>query len=277
MKKILLTLKTLLILSTLALAQIADGSFETGANSPVWDETSTNFPFVICDTTDGNCGSANGNIYARTGVKFVWLGGSDGAPETSTIAQSINIPAGDSAFIEIYLRIYATDTLIPNDHFLFYMNADTLLVLDRQDSSDYVGYTLVRLDVSNYANGNSHYFQAKLVQSTGIQMTVNLDDAELIVDGNLVSSLFSGEKEDISGLPYPNPAINHINFDLLSKSRNTKLEIFNLQGKVESEISLEDNHSTTWTVPIDHLNTGKYFYKISSDKGESSGSFNVTK
>ncbi len=78
-----------------AQAQVVDGSFESsgpsGPTGGAWAQTSTNFGSPIADYT-ANLLSVPTN--ARTGRWFAWLGGVANKAESATLAQTVNLPAG---------------------------------------------------------------------------------------------------------------------------------------------------------------------------------------
>ena len=105
MKKLLTLI--LIATGTVGYAQVTDGGFEGGAGG-YWTESSTNFVYVICNFAD--CGDANGTALPNTGSNFVWIGGAgqetNGTfPEVGTIEQSITIPVGSSATLEMSIHL----------------------------------------------------------------------------------------------------------------------------------------------------------------------------
>ncbi|MGE3465536.1 MAG: M36 family metallopeptidase, partial [Pyrinomonadaceae bacterium] len=154
---------------------IQDGSFEGGIPNPSWDpETSTNFGTPLCD--NGSCGTGGGASPPRTGAIWAWFGGV-GAPETATIGQTVTIPASSSATLNYWMRngtVTAPFTDVLN------VRVDGNIVQSFTEASVAEGaYTLRTVDLSAFADGNSHDILFEYIgTTTGIASFV-VDDVSL--------------------------------------------------------------------------------------------------
>lgn len=103
---------SILLLATATHAQnlVQDFSFELGTPNPHWDETSTNFGFVIC--TDA-CDVQDGSIPKVSGDYAAWLGGTD-VDETATVSQDVTLDSDPDTptWVTFYLsRSYGGSTM----------------------------------------------------------------------------------------------------------------------------------------------------------------------
>ena len=73
---------------------VADGGFELGSPSPVWDESSTNFGSPICNTMQ--CGTFFGKPFE--GDWWAWFGGSP-VLESGMLSQEVTIATGTATLI----------------------------------------------------------------------------------------------------------------------------------------------------------------------------------
>jgi hypothetical protein len=145
---------------------IKDGSFELGIPSPPspWLQYSSNYGSPLCDPN--TCPAAG----AKSGTWWAWFGGTGGMPEEAFLEQNIIIPSG-IAQARFYLwnkswvasgtdfiraRLDGTE--------LFYSLATDVLYQG--------GYTPVTLDLSPYADGNSHVLRFESIN----------DSADIFVD-----------------------------------------------------------------------------------------------
>jgi len=128
---------------------VSDGSFEGGSPSAAWAEFSSNFGTPLC--TIASCGTGTGTG-PRTGDWWSWFGGI-AAAETGSVEQSVVIPVGSNT-LDFWLEIPAAS----GNGFDFLevrLDGNVELKVDEADGP-YVGYALVQVDISAYADGNAH-------------------------------------------------------------------------------------------------------------------------
>jgi cytoskeletal protein RodZ len=153
---------------------IQDGSFEAGTPNPFWDEFSTNFGTPLCDAA--SCGTGGGTAGPNTGAWWAWFGGS-AAFEEGYVEQDVTIPVG-TAELSFYFWIGTTGGPA-TDYFAVEMDGNEIFRVGADEQPSYSAYTLVALDISDYADGGVHTLT--FYGRTGGTTTTNfnLDDVVL--------------------------------------------------------------------------------------------------
>jgi hypothetical protein len=180
---------------------VLDPGFEAGTPSRVWDEASVVFGTPICNadcTDEPGAGPYAGDWYA-------WYGGlealEDGTPQpdVSSVTQTINLPAGDNAWLSFRFEINA-GAGTGDDVFAVDIDGMNVFMATDAEIDDYAEYRHVQVDVSAFADGGDHtlVFHGDLA---GIEVTnFFLDEIELVscvAPGSESSS--SGGSEDTGG------------------------------------------------------------------------------
>lgn len=152
---------------------IADPGFEAGTPNPSWVESSTNFGTPLC--TIGSCGTGLGTG-PHTGSWWAWFGGIS-AYEAGEMSQSLVIPNG-TANLSFWLEIPVSSGN-GSDYLTVEIDGNTIATF-LESTPGYLTYTQVTLDVSAYADGNSHNvkFYSEIFGPTTTNFFV--DDVELI-------------------------------------------------------------------------------------------------
>lgn len=155
------------------------GGFEE-EGAPAWEQFSTNFGTPHCGTNCGNDGMTAG---PRTGKRWMWFGGAgtEGtiSPEIGIITQTVTLQPG-SATLSFYLWLGRAGE--PEDNFEVLMNGTQQFVVFA-DSPEYSTYQPVSLDLSAFADGDSHALTFRAIQTVvgaNFVTNFNLDDASLI-------------------------------------------------------------------------------------------------
>lgn len=152
---------------------VQDGGFErgTGLSSP-WQQSSTNFGTPLCSVA--TCGAIS---VPRTGTWMAWFGGTHAA-ETATLTQTRLIDAGAK---RLTFYLWWADAPDPAATFKVYMDGVQIFSLAGANSAPYAaGYTRVAVDVSAYADGNTHALKFEGVNVAGSASTnVFLDEVAL--------------------------------------------------------------------------------------------------
>ena len=122
----------------------------TGANA-FWASTSTGFGTAICTT--GTCPDDAGTALPRNGSAWAWFGGTANA-ETSSLQQSVVIPAGSPRFLNFFMRrgfvsTPFTATLVVR------VDGSTVQTFEEPSAAE-AAYGLRTIDLSAFANGASH-------------------------------------------------------------------------------------------------------------------------
>lgn len=152
---------------------VVDGGFEMGPFSSAWTQGSQVFDTVICDAT-----CVSGEAQAHTGDHWVFFGGL-AEPDSAFISQTTPI-VGTSATLSFQLRVDTNDGSSFTDSLTVLVDDTNLLTVDNTMEPDYADYTLVELDLGDFADNGAHLlsFDANL---TGEAITsFFIDDVELL-------------------------------------------------------------------------------------------------
>lgn len=159
---------------------LTDGGFEAGASGPAWTQSSTNFGTPICDLAA--CGNGGGTG-PRTGNNWAWFGGFAGGTEVASVSQNIIIPNGASVNMTFWLEKSICDGQqdileVRVDGNAVYSSSGTGLPCGQ------VGYSLQSINLSSYANGQSHnieIFSTTFSQNGGVS-NFFVDDISIIAN-----------------------------------------------------------------------------------------------
>jgi len=127
---------------------VPDGGFEGGTPNAFWTEFSTNFGTPICDTFA--CGTGGGTG-PNSGAFWSWFGGI-AAFEEASVEQSIVIPTGATMLDFAYEHPVASG----NGADFLNVEIDGNVELNIIEGGASIGYSLVQVDVSAYADGGLH-------------------------------------------------------------------------------------------------------------------------
>lgn len=170
---------------------VQDGGFEGGTPNLYWVEASTNFGTPLCDNS---CGGPP----AHSGDWFAWFGGTT-ALETGSLQQSITIPPASGATLSFWLLIGA------NDGSDGYMNVKvdgvTLFSVTQADAANYASYTLVEVDVSDYADGGAYLLSFESTTQAGVVLNFFVDDVVLVTAEPLPTLIEVSFDALVTGLP----------------------------------------------------------------------------
>ena len=128
---------------------IRDGGFEAGSPNPFWAEFSTNFGTPLC--TLDFCNPVGSGPHS--GSWWAWFGGID-AYEEGSVSQEVTIPEG-TAMLSFWVEI-ATVSGTGQDYLQVQIDDEVIWEATDEDQATYPVYTLIELDVSEYADGGSH-------------------------------------------------------------------------------------------------------------------------
>jgi hypothetical protein len=163
---------------------IQDPSLAAAYHNPaIWQQASSNADWTVC-TTSNVIDCFTGVSGPRTGTKWGMFGILDWEdpetinPEVGTLSQVVTFPSC-GASLQFYLWIgQAPAGSNASDVFNVKIDNTTVFTANATQSSSYAGYTLVTVDVSNYANGAAHTIQFHSV-TTDQAVIFNLDDISL--------------------------------------------------------------------------------------------------
>lgn len=259
MKKIL-QLKTLavaLCVSSLSFGQIADGNFEDGTG---WTAASTNFGTPVCDLA--TCGNGGGPCVPNNGSFYAWFGGAS-AVETASVEQSVLIPSGTSASINLWVKIASAGAGLIDDRLEVSADGTILSTVTSHDSTAYTEYTMLSVDVSTLADGNNHTVRIEGFQTTATGVNILVDDVVLLVDGASVS-LFEDVMEPKFKV-YPNPATTSINLTFGEITGDALVSIVSVDGSIVSQELVSDVFNKNFTFNTQNMDSGVYLVEVTNN------------
>lgn len=155
---------------------VQDGSFEatnpTTFVNPYWQQGSTQFGTVICDTS-----CALGSQHPRTGSFWVWFGGAS-AGDVGYISQTVIITPG-VASLNFYLWMEANSN--PGNFMKVSIDGATVFTATTADQGSYPDYTLVSVNVTAFATGGAHI--VRFDSTTLGSGNFHVDDVSLDISG----------------------------------------------------------------------------------------------
>jgi uncharacterized protein YcfL len=187
-----LSANNLISASAFGVNLVQDPSFEASFSTQTyWSQFSYQRLSGMPTCTTAYCGTGNNTAKPHSGSVWVWFGGVPaGYDEYAYVGQYVSIPACASATLQFYFWIgYAGSGSGVDDEFNVWMDNTLLFQVNATQKSSYSSYKLVSLDVSSFADGNSHqlYFEGITYGQT---VNFSLDDISLVA--NFVSCHISG-------------------------------------------------------------------------------------
>jgi hypothetical protein len=157
---------------------LQDPSFEASASgtpstNPSWGSTSTNYGTAWC--TIASCGTGNSTAGPRTGDWWAWLGGASSL-ETTTIDQTIVIPAGAPRQLNYWLRIGRLSTA--GATMTVKVDGNVVQTIPQPPAPE-ADYSLRTVDMSAFADGGSHSILFELISPGGDTPNFIVDDVTL--------------------------------------------------------------------------------------------------
>lgn len=133
---------------------ILDGSFELGDDvSSPWDQYSLNFTTPLC--TSASCGGVGGGTGPNTGTWWAWFGG-NATGDTGYVSQTLVIPPGP-AELTFHAEQAVCGTSGASNYLRVLIDSTEIWRTDGNDAAcGTVGYRLITLDVTSFADGGSH-------------------------------------------------------------------------------------------------------------------------
>ncbi len=156
--------------------QIQDGGFEQGSSNPNWNEASTNFGTPICD--EAGCGTGTGSG-PHSGTYWTWFGGIS-AYEEGSVSQQVTIPSG-TATLSFWLEQVACDS--GSDYMEVTLDGNPVFATTGNSPiCGNLGYTQESIDISGFADGNSHQlvFHSEIFAANGGGTNFFIDDVSVV-------------------------------------------------------------------------------------------------
>ena len=153
---------------------VVDGSFEAGTDNPYWSAT----PGTLCTTQV--CGDGAGTAGPEDGLVWAWFGGSAEAV-TQTLEQTVTLPRGSA---ELGFELWAGAVSASTFTFEVRLDDGVVYTLTANDAEDFAkGYSDVKLDLSSYADDETHTLLFTFVKDGGGDTNLSLDEVSLVVKG----------------------------------------------------------------------------------------------
>jgi hypothetical protein len=166
---------------------ITDGSLEVGTYAnPFWEQDSTKFGYVICNVED--CvAEGNPTVGPRTGNNWAWFGGAFSEEpygnETGTLWQPLKVTAPGTVTLEFYLWVgeFASGG---DDTFKVEIGDSEIFSASETDTAYHSGYTLVSIDISEFADGVERTLKFTGTDIGGTNTNWSMDDIVVLLDGS---------------------------------------------------------------------------------------------
>jgi len=129
---------------------LQDPGFEDYTPNPYWEEFSINVDTPLCSAAV--CGT--GFVGPRNGIIWAWFTRGT-VDDYAYLSQSVTIPEG-IATLTFYLAIGPAAGAGADDVFFVDIDGFDVFVTDATETASYIGYQLVTVDVSSFADGNLH-------------------------------------------------------------------------------------------------------------------------
>jgi hypothetical protein len=239
-------------------AQFTDASFEAGPGAGTWVESSTNFGTPLCDVV--TCGYD----LALDGAWYFWGGGvAAGTLEEASMGQTIVIPQGTTAEIGFGFGNAGGDGST-DDVIRLTLDGNEVWSASGADTALYPLYTPVTVDISSYADGNSHDLVLSTYQDGATNFIADL--FVMLVDGNLVSVANEQLNHEEKVTVYPNPANEQINmqFNHLVNGK-ASVKIFDSLGALVSAENINEINNKLFTLDVTNMSNGFYFIEIENN------------
>jgi len=155
---------------------VADGSFEGGAGSSAWAQSSVNFGSPICSVA--NCGNGGGSG-AHDGQNWFWAGGTNSF-EVASVAQLVTIPSDStemSFWYEIPVSSGSTSDFI--EVTIDGMTVETITAAE----GPFIGYQQRVVNIAAFADGAQHELAINGTTDGQELTNIFLDDVVILASG----------------------------------------------------------------------------------------------
>ncbi|MFO0549323.1 MAG: hypothetical protein U0271_13100 [Polyangiaceae bacterium] len=153
--------------------------FDSGPNGGGWTESSLNFGSPVCDVA--TCGTGNG-VGPHSGTYWAWFGGTNTAFEDAVVQRAVTIPTG-TATLNFQLDLPSCEsTAIAADTLTVTIDGTAVYSTTNGNSGCGVpGWELITINVSQFANGQSHTLKFEgITDDFNAATNFMLDSVELI-------------------------------------------------------------------------------------------------
>ncbi|HPR35155.1 MAG TPA: S8 family serine peptidase [Anaerolineaceae bacterium] len=152
---------------------LLDPSFEEYTPNPYWDEYSEAYGTPLCTVADCGTGTGTG---PNIGDVWTWFGGSS-TGDSGYVSQEVDILPG-TAEISFYAEQYVCGAAGASNYMALVIDGTEIWRTDGTDPAcGVLGYRLVTVDVSDFADGGTHEIMFDSITVDGANFF--LDDVEL--------------------------------------------------------------------------------------------------
>jgi hypothetical protein len=209
---------------------IVDSGFEDGPWAENWAQSSNNYDTIICGS---ECGGSIELGAADEGQYWAWFGGA--VNDESSLSQEIWLPANHTAVLHFSLALPVCAGA--QDSMLLYIDGEVIWSIDSSsDLCNLAEYTEIWLDVSNYANDESHTL------SFVVQTFAYSDNR-----GQATSFFVDAVQLDVTPIEESDPLM------YLSFSANGSVGGMTI---ADEDIVVYDHDADTWTMLLDGSDIG---------------------
>lgn len=162
--------------------------YDSGSDNVVWKapENAVGDPSFEDGTDWAECGSIAGPTCspgwcrldaAYSGIYYLWFGGWS-TTNMAFIAQDVVVPVADEATLTFWMAIVA-DAAEDKIDLIVSLDGQQVASFSEHDVASYEDYTLVTLDVSEFADGNSHLLMLQSFEVGITKSSIFVDDVSL--------------------------------------------------------------------------------------------------
>lgn len=247
-----------LAISVAGFSQLVDGGFEGGLTASGWNQASTTFGTPLCDAT------CSPNYSAYEGDWYCWFGGAlPGTAEEGHIGQDILIPNGNSATLTCYVWVAGYGDSSPAERVDIYMDDQALMTISVADSLEFPEWTLLTIDVSDFADNDLHTFGINGYSESG--SNIFFDSFVLTVNGQVSASVSEMMNKEVEMTVYPNPATEAINLQFnQAVSGMATVRIYDVHGRLINQENLNEIYNALFTMDTQAFEAGMYVIEVTN-------------
>ena len=200
------------------------------------------------------------NTWPLLGNKSAWLGGWTDTSITY-VSQDVTIPNDPTATLSFWYYNALCESSI--DYFSVYVDDNSELTIygAGTNCNDQKWHKVV-LDLSDYADGNSHNLKLQVNTFGGANFFID----EVMLETCSMLGIENFENNEMNISIQPNPAtdksILHID---MKKSTDISVQVVNLTGEVVSDIILPKSNTIDYPLDVEFLPNGSYLVKVSGE------------
>lgn len=133
----------------LAVNFLQDGGFESGMQNPYWTDISKQW--------ESNIYQQDEVTQALAGDWFVWFSGIEGLTENASLAQTAVFPSQGEAVLKFWLMMFSDPTgILESGTLNVKIDNETVFTSSEKDADIYPDWKEIAVDVSKFADGESH-------------------------------------------------------------------------------------------------------------------------